>query len=232
VFWYFDLVNFPDPALATRCQRRVEWLEEATQIADLGFMNDGDWVAQDTSGKLHVLHEGADERFIGKGDGSKAPPAKIVFVGAPWGGAKRTSCIQELQARYGHDFAVIGARDRDRVYQRDLANVLANVDITVAPDGPVTDRYWSNRCFLMTAFGKFLVHPYCRELAKDYVDDQEIMFYRDRQQLFRLIDFYLEHPEEREAIAAAGMKATAGRHTYRNRLTKMLEIVARWKTTQ
>ena len=68
VFWYFDLVDFPDPILAARCNARKHWIEWATNASDLGFMNDGDWVAKDVTGKLHTLREGVDERFIGKGE--------------------------------------------------------------------------------------------------------------------------------------------------------------------
>ena len=231
VFWYFDLVDFPDPTLTVRCMARKLWMEQAVQVADIGFMNDGDWVNKDLTGKLHVLHEGADERFLGKGDATAyVAPARIVFVGSPNGGTKRMSCIGELQARYGAKFIGIGAAERHRVYQRDLANVLANVDITVAPDSPVTANYWSNRVYLMTAFGKFLIHPYCGNL--DYWDGHEIVYYRSREELFAKIDWFLEQPEAREKIAAGGLKATTERHTYRHRLTKMLEIVEKWKTTQ
>jgi hypothetical protein len=231
-FWYFDLVDFPgDPIIADRCARRVQWHQEAINVFDLGFMNDGDWVQRDRTGKLYVMKEGADERYIGRGT-VEGRPGGIAFVGSPRGGVKRMSCIQDLIDRYPDRFFVSGAREYERVYQRQLADVLTNVEVTVCPDGPVTDWYWSNRVYLMTAFGKFCVHPYCAELAKEFVDGVEIMFYRNRKQMFEIIDWALAHPAERETIAAAGMEATRQRHTYRNRLERMLRIVQAWKAMQ
>ena len=81
---------------------------------------------------------------------------------------------------------------------------LTSVDVVACPDGPITDLYWSNRVYLMTAFGKFCIHPYCRELAtREFIDGVEIMFYHNRKEMFGMIDWAVEKKLARTLESAA-----------------------------
>jgi hypothetical protein len=54
---------------------------------------------------------------------------------------------------------------------------------------------------------------------------REIVTYADDTDLLQKITYYLEHDEEREAIARAGQKRTLEQHTYGHRAKAMLDVV-------
>jgi len=228
VFWYFDLVDFPDPTLAHRNNRRIQWMKEVTPLVDLGLCTDGDWVKQDTTGKLVHLTQGADER-ITKVDGPSTCPLcrkeaahiPLLFTGIQRGGVARQSFVKEMFDCYGTSFRhVIHGTHRE-----DLADLLSSTAIVVAPDSPITNDYWSNRVYLTLGMGGFLLHPYCSQLADHYTDKKEIVFYHNREELHKLIRYYRGRLDEREKIQQAGYERTRREHTYKERCKKLIRLV-------
>lgn len=228
VFWWFDLVDFADSTLKKRCHNRKQYMKDVTPLVDLGFLTDGDHVAKDTTGKLVWLPQGADERVIGFGwSRVDAPKPDVMFSGTEHGGLLRSSHIRRLKEKYGSRFLHV-----ENAYGRKLADVIASSKIVVAPDGPVTDKYWSNRVYLTLGFGGFLLHPYCKMLAQGdathaemYEDGKEIVFYHSRDELEEKIDYYLSNHSERRHIQHAGYERTLKQHLYQHRCKKLIQIV-------
>lgn len=230
VFYYFDLVDWPDPTLESRCAARRKWMAEMTPNVALGFLSDGDWVARDTTGKLVWLTQGADERVAGAGMNAGRctlcnaswAGTDLLFAGIGRGGGQgRVSFVEEMKSRYGRQFTHL----EKGVHGRALADAVASARIVVAPDSPVSDRYWSNRAYLMLGFGAFLLHPYCERLTHHYQDGREIVFYRTREHLHALIHHYLPWPDVRRQIAEAGLQRTLAEHTYTHRVRALIQTV-------
>lgn len=225
VFWTFDLFDIDDESLRARMLNRQMWFNRCIDHITVGFCTDGDWVAKDTTGKLVHLMQGADERVVGFGEPTYDLPP-ILFTGARKHGIKRQEHIEHLERRWGDKFHVLGdSGPRGRKHGRDLANVFASVKIVVAPDGPSTDNYWSNRVYLTLGLGGFLLHPYCKNLTEQYEPDTELAYYSDREELDQKIDIYLKHPIYMEDMKKAGFKKTIDNHLYRHRCEKLIEIV-------
>lgn len=226
-FWHFDLVTSDDWELKNRDAERVEWMSRITPLVDLGFCTDGDWVASDTTGKLRWLTQGMDERVAGIAD---PPPngqdVEILFTGTTIHGGRRMSHVRELVRRYGRRFKVIGDRTKKRYHGRELAAVFARAKVVIAPDGPVTDRYWSNRVYNTLGLGGFLLHPACEGLSTQYAPG-ELIRYADREHLNELIDFYLHRPADRDARRKWGYEATVTRHLYRHRCEELVREVGK-----
>jgi len=220
VFWYFDLVNYPDPVIQHRNQIRMQWMNSVVPLVDLGFCTDGDWVNQDDSGKLIRLMQGADSRVTGRGT-KLGPYHPILFTGIRKGGKGRTEFVDNMKETYDKKFLHV----EQGLHQRELADLIASTKIVVAPDAPVTDHYWSNRVYMMLGYGAFLLHPYCRTLAKHYTHGTDIIFYFDRNGLHRLIKHYLEFPENTLMIQQAALKRTLAEHTYTHRCEDLIRTV-------
>jgi len=224
VFWFFDLVDHPDPALANRCRVRRNWMERFTPHVDLGFCTDGDWVRRDTTGKLICLRQGADERVVGRGDRTipaLAPGSgTILLSGIYKGGTLRMSFINEMHARYGSRFRHV----QQGIYGRDMADLVASTAVVVAPDGPSTDHYWSNRVYNACGFGAFLVHPYCTDLLMHY-DDTEVAYYDSREGMHDIVERALAEPMRRQATADRALARTLAEHLYRHRCVEMLRQI-------
>lgn len=226
VFWHFDLVESDDWELQSRSIERRAWMAEATDVCDLGFCTDGDWVAKDTTGKLHWLMQGADERYVGAGHTPEENTGgiDILFTGSQIHGGKRISFLNECRARYGDRFRMVGHRPRERVHGRRLADLIASAKIVVAPDGPCSDRYWSNRVYLTLGFGGFLIHPLCARLM-DHYGPNDISYYMSREAFHVLVDSYLDRPDIRQDVAQHGYETTIAKHLYRHRCEELLRVV-------
>lgn len=233
-FWYFDLVaNQDDPTLAARMTQRRRWFKDVAPYCRAGFVTDGDWVEQwneapgRTGCRLHWLTQGMDERVAGPGDPDQCnlEVPEVIFTGMIHHGRRRAEHVKHLQDRYGRRFGVFGdGGPRFRLHGRKLADLFAKAKIVVAPDGPCTDRYWSNRVYLTTGLGGFLLHPRCKRLACQYGAD-ELAVYSDREELTRLIDRYLDNHTSRENLRAKGYEATMTRHTYRHRCGVLVKVM-------
>lgn len=219
VFWWWDLVDHPDPTLAARCRQRVDWMLTITPNVELGFLSDGDWVSKDNSGKLVWLTQGADIRVVQRSTVEQDIP--ILFTGITAGGAARSSFVEEMRTRYGPDFHHV----QKGVHGKELSSLIARSEIVVAPDGPIGPAYWSNRIFLSLGFGAFMLHPYCERLPEFYTDGEEVVYYRNRSELHDKIRWYLYRKGNREQIANAGFERTVNEHLYLHRVEKLLQTV-------
>ncbi len=74
--------------------------------------------------------------------------------------------------------------------------------------------------------GGFLLTNYQEELMDYFVPDEDFVYYTDYRDLMRKVEYYLQHDEEREAIAKNGMAKMAQDHTFDVRVQMMLEVVA------
>lgn len=265
VSWYFDLVDWPDPLLARRCSARKQWMSYMVPLVDFVFCTDGDWAANDETGKVGWVTQGFDDRLrvanefslkerykrgvptavdlVGEqagesaidlareqtldkfGDGKKTGGigGEILFTGiSSGGGTVRESFVAEMLAKYGARFSHIPSG----IYREVLAKRVRQASIVVAPDSPVSDRYWSNRVYNVLGLGGFLLHPYCEGLTRHYVDLEHLVYYKDRDHLHYLIEYYEDHPVDRCRIAEAGAARTRSFHTYTHRCQYLLYILA------
>ena len=241
-FWYFDLIsNADDHGLAERMERRRRWFDDVIPYCKTAFLTDGDWVAKWNNGLgvdpaaargpgLYWLMQGMDERHVERRPGRDNPKypdtPEIIFTGTRYHGAKRAEHIAQLQAHYRERFAVIGESPRisPRRHGRDLADLFASTKVVVAPDGPCTDRYWSNRVYLTSGLGGCLVHPYCAGLVDlgHYTPDLELTTYRNRLACVDRIDALLANQGFREGMVDRALYATVDRNLYRHRCGQLV----------
>ena len=220
VFWYFDLIDWTrDETVKRRSEQRIRRMYKVTRISDLGFCTDGDWVKQDSSGKLVRLTQGADERIMSYPN-NRESRIGILFTGNYKGGRARTSWYQAICKTYRTKFAT-----RTRDYREKLRDLIHQTCIVIAPDAPITDHYWSNRVYVALGFGAFMIHPYSKTLAAQYEEGEEIIFYRNRVEMNHHIHYYLKHADSREEIALAGYMRTIKEHTYYHRCRTLIETV-------
>ena len=83
----------------------------------------------------------------------------------------------------------------------------------------------SDRLFESTGRGGFTIYPDIKGLDVYFYDKKEIVFYKhgDLIDLTNKINYYLDHPEEREEIRMMGHLRTKQEHTYINRWSSILK---------
>src|SRR5690606_34253746 len=147
---------------------RREWMRHVLPMTTAAYCTDGDWAA---SNNLRHLMQGADERQC-------SPPGTqkdidILFVGNARGHSpERAQFVSHMRDRYGDRFVHI-----HRYFGKRLAHYVQRSRIVIAPPTPVTDRYFSNRIYIMLGLGAFLLHQQSALAASQYRDGEEIVFY-------------------------------------------------------
>jgi len=81
------------------------------------------------------------------------------------------------------------------------------------------------RTFEILASGGFLITENLTDLYKLFKVGEEIVCYENIDDLKDKIEYYLAHPNERNAITEAGYKKVIENHTYFHRMQKILDIV-------
>lgn len=138
----------------------------------------------------------------------------ILFVGRP--GYERISAKWALQS--GFDVALFGSGWQDTEFadyfkgdyidNNELHTYYASAKIVLNDTREDMKKagFISNRVFDVTASGGFLISDYMKEIEDFYGDS--IPMFQTKEELKRLLDYYLAHPEERAKKAKAAQEIT------------------------
>lgn len=152
----------------------------------------------------NILLEKANEitpiDFFGYGLGALAPDSKIRnnFHGEAWG--------------------------------LEMFNILYNSKITMTKHiYSVAGDYANNMTlYEATGVGTLLLTDEKKNLGEIFKVGEEVIAYKDAEDLAGKIKYYLEHEEERKLIAAAGQKRTLEEHNYKIRMEELITILNKY----
>ena len=85
------------------------------------------------------------------------------------------------------------------------------------------------RTFEIAGCGGFQICEYRPEVEEFFTPNEEIIVFYNLKDLKEKIDYYLTHPEERQAIADRAYERAHREHTYEKRLKQMLKVIAEIK---
>lgn len=85
------------------------------------------------------------------------------------------------------------------------------------------------RAYDILGAGGFLLSNYQIDLARHFVPDEDFVYFEDRNDLLRKIDYYLKHDDERMAIAQNAHDKIAKEHTFDIRVKQIIDIVNNWE---
>jgi len=81
------------------------------------------------------------------------------------------------------------------------------------------------RAFEIIGAGGFLLSNYQPDFDDCFIAGEDYVFYESVDDLLDKIDYYLDHNDERKAIAESGLNRIKENHTYLHRVKEILEIV-------
>ncbi len=141
----------------------------------------------------------------------------IGFVGREGKKSLRRTLMDKLQKRYPHSFFGTAEHTQmGRIYSASKIgfNYSINNDINM-------------RIFEIMSSGTMLITNYIRKngFTDLFEPGKHLVVYRNIRELFRLIDYYLTHQEQRERIACAGYQLVKSNHRYLDRLSKMFDYI-------
>lgn len=197
-----------------------------------------DYLNQNTKVKGHYIPAGVfgDECYVGipemvHGDKWQVPKEnEIIFVGAKnyhheW--QYRPQLIEWLQSNYKDKFKLYGGDGLGVVRGHALNELYTKTKIVIGDTLCINYNYpyyYSDRLFETLGRGGFLIFPYIKGIEDLFEDKKHLVLYEfgNFGQLRELINYYLEHDEERENIRLAGHELVKSRDTYRHRWEKIL----------
>lgn len=99
--------------------------------------------------------------------------------------------------------------DNLHIFSREIAtehyNELINkAKIAIVFLSKLNGDTYTRRCFEIPAAKTLMIAPYTDDLAKMYKEDEEIVFYENKDEFVKKIKYYLIHSAEREKIAVSG----------------------------
>ena len=81
------------------------------------------------------------------------------------------------------------------------------------------------RTFESTAVGAMLLTNYTPNLEKLFEIGKDVVIYESPHDLMNKVDYYLNHSDEREAIASSGRSRSMNHHTYDVRSQKLIDLI-------
>lgn len=195
-----------------------------------------DWFNAETEVKGHYLPAAVyhDECYVAKELPAGDYYTDVAFVGSKgyhpeW--AYRPKLIDWLRANYGERFLHVGGDGQTGTIRGDRLNKLyGDTKIAIGDSlciGFDYPYYWSDRVYETMGRGGFIIHPYIAGMGDHFENGKHLVFYdfNNFDQLKQLIDYYLEHDDERERIRRAGHEHVKANHTYKNRWQHIIEVV-------
>jgi len=140
----------------------------------------------------------------------------VAFVGTEGKKNLRGELLKALARRYPNSF--IGRAESGL-----LSNIYssAKIGFNYSINGDI-----NMRMFEALSCGVLLVTNLIRDngFEEIFAPGVNVVAYKDTVELFKAIDYYLAHDDERHKIAKQGRDLVVSSHTYSDRLKKMLEI--------
>ena len=143
------------------------------------------------------------------------PIYDIAFVGNE-GNIPRKFILHELRERYTKSY--IGYADFRKMgtvysYSKIGFNYSINNDL-------------NSRIFEIMATGRMLITNNINDskFLELFKNRENIVVYNNVEELFSLIEYYLKHEDEREAIALKGQNLVLSQHTYLHRAQEILKV--------
>ena len=83
----------------------------------------------------------------------------------------------------------------------------------------------NQRVFDVPACGAFLLTDYQESIEELFDVGKELIVYKNKKEIPEIAGFYLKHPDKRQSIALKGRERVLNEHTYKHRLTSMIEYM-------
>ncbi len=119
-----------------------------------------------------------------------------------------------------------GVSNRGKIdYYDEMPYVFKSTDINLNITLRSIQKGIPLRCMDIMGCGGFLLSNYQEDMLSFFSPGEDYVFYESRQDLMDKIEYYLQHEDERQAIARSGYEKIKAGHTYKHRLDEIFDIV-------
>jgi hypothetical protein len=205
--WYVDRVLGYD-------REREEWMRRVAPYCRVACVSDGPLVQTDWA-HWHVLRPGVPANTVCPTHVHERDRQDLVFVGQVYGYRFRE--LDEVAC----DFDIALVQD---AYGYQLSRTLSGFRVILGPRFPSVDGYWSNRIYLVLGHGGFFLAPEI-EGMRDEGFLPGVHYAALGDDPAKDVRYWLDRPEERQTIARQGQQLVLDRHTMRDRVDELCQVI-------
>lgn len=191
-------------------------------------------IARQNGINSEFLNIGFDERLYNP-DGPMADVPEIVFLGNRHRirefelSGQRMAMVDALRTRYGGRFRLYGTHWGRNVQslmhmQDQEAAVYRGCKVAINQNHFNHDRFSSDRLLRAMGCGAYVVSNHYPNIELDFTPGKHLGAWKTFDDLFREIDWALEHEEERKKIAAEGCRLVHEKHTWAAKALELIKI--------
>ena len=131
--------------------------------------------------------------------------------------------------RFVPEDSVIRNYYRGQAMGLEMYKVFAQAKIAIHAHMDLAEEYANaKRLYEATGVGAMLITDKKKNMDDLFKVGKEVVDYTDPNDCVKKIQYYLEHEQERAAIARAGQERTLREYTYKQRMVELLEILGRY----
>ena len=106
-----------------------------------------------------------------------------------------------------------------QIYNRSKINI--NITLHCIESG------LSQRLFDVMGAGGFMLTNYQPEIEEYFVLGEDLAVYHNLDEMRQMVDYYIQHDDERKRIAANGQRKVLAEHSYEDRFKKIMQFIER-----
>jgi spore maturation protein CgeB len=109
---------------------------------------------------------------------------------------------------------------------QEYVSALSSTSIALCFLSKKNNDSYTRRCFEIPAIGAALFSEYSDDLASIFIDGEEAVFFKSKEELVQKVAFYLSYPEQLQRIRENGLRRVSlDGHDIYSRLRAVLELV-------
>lgn len=102
--------------------------------------------------------------------------------------------------------------------------ILNRAEIALVFLSKINEDTYTRRCFEIAATGTMMLAPYNDDLTTLFVEDKEAVFYKNKEDFVKKVEYYLAHPDERKMIGMKGReRILRDGHEAENRINQVID---------
>ena len=150
----------------------------------------------------------------------------LKLYGQDWTAADRTLGMVQRIGQY-FNLPLLRSIQKPKLKLDDEAKIYSSAKISINVHEEYQKKFGGDcneRTFKIPLCGGFEITDDVACIRKYFKADKEIIIAKNKKEWFKKIEYYLEHPEEKQSIIKAGRRVVEKYHTYHNRAEQLLKI--------
>ena len=210
------------------------YIDTAPYVTSLFTNNFDAETVQNLGYKAEYFQVGYNVEYYNKFDIAEPNAPEIVFFGNNYGtlfplSQYRQDMVAFLKKRYGNRFKVYGngweGAENLNSNQVKEGAIYRGCKIAINLSHFDLDRYSSDRLFRILGSGAFCLSHNYKNIGLEFDDKKDLCVWNNFDELGDLIDYYLEHEDERRLIALSGNRKCETEFTWKKRMEQFKTLV-------